>query len=78
MSACAAVVLGRLFGDKFAFSDSTEVEFGLPPRNFASFRQAAEEAAVSRFYGGIHFKPAIQYGLEEGDKIGAFVASRIP
>ena len=78
VSACAAVVLGRLFGDQFAFTDSTEVEFGLPPRNFGSFRQAAEEAAVSRFYGGIHFKPAIQYGLEEGDKIGQFVARRMP
>ena len=78
VSACAAVVLARLFGDQFAFTDSTEVEFGLPPRNFLSFRQAAEEAAVSRFYGGIHFKPAIQYGLEEGDRIGAFVAKRMP
>ncbi|MBS1606496.1 MAG: vanadium-dependent haloperoxidase [Bacteroidetes bacterium] len=78
VSACAAVVLTRLFGDKFAFTDSTEVEFGLPPRHFTSFRQAAEEAAVSRFYGGIHFKPAIQYGLEEGDRIGEFVARRIP
>ncbi|WP_431215448.1 vanadium-dependent haloperoxidase [Puia sp. P3] len=78
VSASAAVVLARLFGDRFAFTDSTEVEFGLPPRNFVSFRQAAEEAAVSRFYGGIHFKPAIQYGLEEGDKIGTFVAKRMP
>jgi len=78
VSACAAVVLGKLFGDKFGFTDSTEVEFGLPPRSFASFRAAAEEAAVSRFYGGIHFKPAIRFGLDEGDKIGEFVARRMP
>jgi hypothetical protein len=78
VSACAAVILTKLFGPRFAFTDSTEVEFGLAPRSFASFDQAAEEAAVSRFYGGIHFKPAIQYGLEEGRRIGEFVASRIP
>jgi len=77
VSACAAVVLSKLFGDGFAFTDSTEVEFGIAPRRFVSFRQAAEEAAISRFYGGIHFKPAINYGLEEGDRIGRFVVGRM-
>lgn len=77
VSACASVVLSRLFGDAFNFTDSTEVEFGLPPRTFMSFRKAAEEAAISRFYGGIHFRPAIDYGLEEGRKIGEFVAARM-
>jgi hypothetical protein len=77
VSACAAVILSRLFGEQFAFTDSTEVEFGIPPRTFTSFHQAAEEAAVSRFYGGIHFRPAINYGLEEGDRIGRFVSRRM-
>jgi hypothetical protein len=77
VSACAAVVLTKLFGGGFAFTDSTEVEFGIPPRGFMSFSQAAEEAAISRFYGGIHFRPAINYGLEEGDRIGRFVAGRM-
>jgi len=77
VSASAAVVLTRLLGDHFNFTDSTEVEFGLAPRTFASFEQAAQEAAISRFYGGIHFKPAIQYGLEEGRRIGEFVAGRM-
>lgn len=77
VSACAAEVLTRLFGEQFAFTDSTEAEFGLPARQFTSFQQAAEEAAVSRFYGGIHFKPAIGYGLEEGKRIGEFVVGRM-
>lgn len=77
VSACAAVVLTKLFGEGFSFTDSTEVEFGLPPRSFTSFQHAAEEAAISRFYGGIHFKPAIQYGLDEGRKIGEFVVGRM-
>jgi hypothetical protein len=41
--------------------------------SFASFRQAAAEAAVSRFYGGIHFKDAIDTGLVQGKKVGGFV-----
>ena len=77
VSACAAVVLTRIFGKNFSFTDSTEVEFGLVPRSFPSFQKAAEEAAISRFYGGIHFKPAIDYGLEEGARIGAFVVGRM-
>jgi hypothetical protein len=77
VSACAAVILSKLFGEPFAFTDSTEVEFGLPPRAFTSFTMAAEEAAISRFYGGIHFRPAINYGLEEGNRIGRYVAGRM-
>jgi len=77
VSACAATVLTGLFGEASSFSDSTEMEFGIPPRSFAGFRAAADEAAISRFYGGIHFKPAINYGLEEGYRIGAFAIERI-
>jgi hypothetical protein len=77
VSACAATVLMGLFGEPFAFADSTEMEFGIPPRSFAGFGKAADEAAISRFYGGIHFKPAINYGLEEGYRIGAFANNKL-
>lgn len=77
VSGCAATVLTKLFGEPFTFTDSTEMEFGIPPRSFTSFKKAAEEAAISRFYGGIHFKPAINYGLEEGYKIGSFAMLRM-
>ncbi|MHA4810064.1 vanadium-dependent haloperoxidase [Flavitalea flava] len=77
VSACAAVMLTKLFGDNFSFGDSTELEFGIPARQFMSFRQAAQEAAISRLYGGIHFRPAIVAGLEEGDKIGTFIAAKL-
>ena len=72
ISSAAAIVLTELFGEKFAFADSTETEFGLPVRHFDSFKQAAEEAAISRFYGGIHYMPAIVNGQEEGYAIGEF------
>jgi hypothetical protein len=50
-----------LFGD-VAFTDHTQDARGLPPRSFTSFRAAATEAAVSRLYGGIHFRSAIERG----------------
>ena len=77
VSSAAAIILGKLFGENFAFSDSTEVEFGLPVREFTSFKQAAEEAAISRFYGGIHYMPAIVNGQEEGYAIGKFFVKNL-
>ena len=69
ISTCSAVVLTHLMG-QVAFTDTIEVPYGLPPRSFSSFTQAAEEAAISRLYGGIHFKDAISEGQVQGRRIG--------
>ncbi|UVC09506.1 vanadium-dependent haloperoxidase [Rhizobium sp. TH2] len=71
-SAAAAEVLTHVFGDNYAFADATHEADGLKPRNFKSFRAAAEEAGISRLYGGIHFRAAIERGLEQGRCIGAY------
>jgi hypothetical protein len=70
----AAHVLTGLFG-KLSFTDHTHDVRGLPPRSFRSFMEAAEEAAVSRMYGGIHFRAAIEHGLEQGVCIGERVTA---
>ncbi len=72
-SAASAQVLTDLFGD-VAFTDHTHDDRGLAPRFFNSFFEAAEEAAVSRLYGGIHFRTAIALGLEQGRCIGQHVS----
>ncbi len=77
ISTASAVALTELFGDNFSFVDSTEVEYGLPPRSFNSFLEASDEAAVSRLYGGIHYRPAIDYGVDQGRKIGKLIVKRI-
>jgi hypothetical protein len=74
-SAAAAVVLARHFGESYAFEDATHEADGLPARRFESFWRAAEEAAISRLYGGIHFRAAIERGLEQGRCIGAHAAA---
>lgn len=68
-SAAAAQVLTDLLG-RVAFTDRTHEQIGLPPRSFASFMDAAREAAVSRMYGGIHFRAAIDRGLDQGICVG--------
>ncbi len=76
-SGSAAVMLTDLFGENYAFSDSTEVPYGLPTRHFDSFIAASEEAAISRLYGGIHYMPAIEDGIRQGKLIGAFTVSKL-
>jgi membrane-associated phospholipid phosphatase len=74
-SAAAATVLTAFFGENYAFDDRTGERDGLEPRSFTSFWAAAEEAGMSRLYGGIHFRSAIEAGLEQGRCVGAYVAA---
>ena len=73
ISRSAAKILTHLLGDNFEFLDTSEEKYGLPARNFKSFIHASEEAAISRIYGGIHYMPAITYGVEQGEKVGIHV-----
>ncbi|MDB5260750.1 MAG: phosphatidic acid phosphatase [Adhaeribacter sp.] len=77
ISNAAAVVLTDLFGPAFAYTDSTEVPYGLPARPFKSFQAAANEAAISRLYGGIHFMSAIENGAEEGTQVGKYLVAKL-
>jgi len=77
ISTAAARVLTDQFGDGFAFTDSTELEYGLPVRSFPSFEAAAAEAAISRLYGGIHYRRAIEQGVVQGRKVGDLVLARV-
>ncbi len=77
ISSASAVALTNLYGDNFSFLDTTEVEYGLPPRSFNSFYHAADEAAISRLYGGIHYRPAIEYGVKQGKAIGNLIVNRV-
>ena len=74
-SAAAATVMTAMFGDNFAFEDNTGQKDGLNTRSFTSFNAAAEEAGISRLYGGIHYRAAIENGLEQGRCIAKFVTA---
>ena len=77
MSGAAAESLTSIFGDNFSFNDDTEIAYGLPIRNFKSFRAAAQEAAISRMYGGIHYRAAVEIGLNQGKDLGQYVVSQL-
>ncbi|MBN09606.1 MAG: phosphatidic acid phosphatase [Flavobacteriaceae bacterium] len=77
ISRAAAITLTSIYGEKFAFIDTTERKYGLSDRKFDSFIGASEEAAISRLYGGIHYMMAIEEGVLQGDKIGKYIVNKI-
>ena len=77
ISSTAATVLTNRFGDTFSYTDSVNVAFGYAPRNFNSFYEAADEAAMSRVYGGIHYIPSCDIGKDQGKKVGQMVIDRL-
>ena len=76
-SAAAAEIMTRWFGDNLSFTDTSLLEFGIKNREIKSFRAAAEEAAMSRLYGGIHYRFDNENGTAAGKKLGEFIISRL-
>jgi len=77
ISAAAAEVLSALVSNDFSFTDSSEVEYGMPVRSFHSFREAAHEAMISRMYGGIHFRYGNEAGAALGKQTGEYVMAHV-
>jgi hypothetical protein len=73
ISAAAAEVMTSWFGDNLNFTDTSSLEFGIQSRPILSFRQAAKEAAMSRLYGGIHYR----HDNDEGNKCGTMLGDMI-
>ncbi len=77
VSGASSQILTGIFGDNFAYTDSTELQFGLAPRSFKSFKDAAAQAAISRMYAGIHYRPACEVGITQGQAVGNYVLSKV-
>lgn len=77
VSSASAEALTSVFGDNFAFTDTSELEFGIKNRSFKSFRDAAIENNWARFYGGIHFHNSCIISTEYGAKVGTLVNDRL-
>lgn len=75
-SASAAKVLTAMLGD-VAFDDSTNLSIGHQPRRFNSFQEAADQAAESRLFGGIHFPMGNEHGKALGRCVGDKVLERL-
>ncbi len=77
-SGAAQVALESVFGESFSFSDAGDPSLRLEARRFESFEQAAEEAGMSRIYGGIHYQFDNTEGLKGGRAVARLVLDRFP
>ncbi len=77
VSSAAAEALTKMYGENFNYTDTSELEFGIANRSFTSFKQAAEENNMARFYGGIHFHPSCLVSTEYGQKVGSFIVGKL-
>jgi len=77
ISSSAAEALTSVYGDHFAYTDSTEIEFGIANRKFTSFRQAADENNWARFYGGLHFHNSCITSTQQGKLVGNWVVTHL-
>jgi hypothetical protein len=74
LGGAASEVLRRFFrNDNIPFTTTSGVPFAGITRSFVSFSQAAAENGASRIYAGIHFRSAVEDGIEQGTQIGRFV-----
>jgi hypothetical protein len=77
ISAAAAEALTSVLGDNVAYTDTSELEFGVKNRSFKSFRAAADENVLARFYGGIHFYNSCIVSNRFGKVVGDTVATKL-
>lgn len=77
ISGSAAATLTSLFGENYSFIDSAEVPFGRAPKHFNSFAEAAQQASISRLYGGIHYLVSLNLSAEAGKKIAEYINMKL-
>ena len=77
ISSVSSVILTHFFGKEFTYTDTVEERYGLKARTYSSFEEAAEEASISRFYGGIHFMDAIENGQKQGNAVGKHLLGKV-
>jgi hypothetical protein len=77
ISAAAAETMTHWFGDNLSFTDTSSLEFGIKSQEIVSFRKAAEEAAMSRLYGGIHYRFDNEHGTMAGRQLGEYIVSKL-
>ncbi|HEY0899951.1 MAG TPA: vanadium-dependent haloperoxidase [Sphingobacteriaceae bacterium] len=73
----AAEVLTKMYGEDFAFEDTSDLKYIGMKRSFKSFREAADEASISRVYGGIHYQFSVDQGAKDGKMIGEKMVEKL-
>jgi len=77
ISAAAAEALTSVLGDNVAYRDTSELEFGIKSLSYKSFKDAANQNVLARFYGGIHFYNSCIVSNGFGKVVGDSVVKKL-
>ena len=77
ITAASATVLSSIFGNNFAFQDTSDLRYIGMQRHFNSFAEAAAEASISRVYGGMHYRFSVDEGAGIGNEVGKYIISKL-
>lgn len=55
---------------------AAEILSYITPQRAAAYKAMAQEASISRMYGGIHYRADCDKGLETGKKVGVYAVNR--
>ena len=77
ISAAAAEALTSVLGENVAYTDTSELEFGIKSRSFKSFKDAAKENIWARFYGGVHFHNSCIVSNKMGTIVGDSIVKKL-
>ncbi|WDF56633.1 vanadium-dependent haloperoxidase [Mucilaginibacter sp. KACC 22063] len=77
ISAASSTILTHLFGDNFAFQDTSDLRYISMQRHFDSFIKASDETSISRFYGGIHYLNSVNQGAVQGHEVGEYIWNKL-
>jgi hypothetical protein len=73
-------VLIHLFAEEngdYTFTDLSQMQYGFDARTYDNFYDMADECALSRYYGGIHYEMDNSRGLDLGFAVGDAVVNQI-
>ena len=76
-STAAATALCSLLGEHCAVTDVSYTDIGMQKRHYASLRDVAREAGLSRLFGGIHYRYSIEQGALLGESAANWVSQTI-
>ena len=77
VSMAVATILTKMLGENISFTDNTYAYRGYAAHHFNSIKDAAIEAGISRFYGGIHYIKSIEAGYAQGEKVAENIYNKL-
>ena len=75
MAGAITEALTIVYGNNFSITDHTYDYLGMKSREYPSFSSMAEEAGMSKFYGGIHYRISVDYGLWQGREVARNIST---